>query len=246
MATISIEEAYNNSIKRELFTLEKIKNVDERIYWTLGFIGPNSDFFLYNFFIANDVQKSKNYLYKIGMVNAYYHEVLKMGIFGMINIFTFPILSDSSKLIERYLTYHEIGTYDHYDWFTTHFAKGVQSILKDDMPRLETHIDGLERRSKRGDAKLFVGLITAFQGFYNKDKEQIKTGIYEVLKKTKRQYPNSLDYQYIHYEATAIAKLAWRKGMEIEIDNPLVPKELLPIRELEHYEDYDFFKELEK
>jgi len=246
MATISIEEAYKRFDNDERFLFEKIKDPEMMVHYVLSFRGVNSVYFLYNFFIEKEFQKSKNYLYKIGMVNAYYHEVLKMGIFGMINIFTFPILSDSSKLINRYLTYHKTGTYDHYDWFTTHFAKGIQSILNDDMNTLETHIDGLRRRSKRGDAKLFTGMITAFEGFYNKDKEQIKTGIYEVLKKTKRQYPNSLDYQYIHYEATAIAKLAWRKGMEIEIDSPLVPKELLPVRELEHYEGYEFFKELEK
>jgi hypothetical protein len=33
--------------------------------------------------------------------------------------------------------------------------------------------------------------------------------------------------------------------MEIEIDSPLVPRELLPIKELAHYEGYEFFKELE-
>jgi len=241
MATISIEEAYKNSIERESVRLAKMKNVDERIHWILGFIGINSDFFLYNFFIANNVQKSKNYLYKIGMVNAYYHEVLKMEIFNALNIFTFPILSDSSKLIERYLTYSET---EYYDSIQTHFSKGLKSILKDDMSALEKHIDGLKRRTKRGWEKQYTGFITSFEGFHNKNEEQIIKGIYEVLKNNKRQHPDDLDYQHIHYEATAIAKLAWRKGMEIKIDSPLVPKELLPIRELEHYEEYEFFKEL--
>lgn len=160
----------------------------------------------------------------------------------MLNTFSFPILSDNYKLIKRYLTYHETGAYDS---FTTRFAKGLQSIIKDDIPVLEEHIEGLKRRSKQGWGKQYTGIITAFEGFYNNDRELIIAGIYEILKKIKRQYPDSLDYQYIHYEATAIAKLAWRKGLEIEIDNPLVPKELLPIRELDHYEGYEFFKELE-
>jgi len=243
METISVEEAYSDSIERERFTLEKMKNVDERIYWVLGFRGINSDFFLYSLFIENNVQKSKNYLYKLGMVNAYYHEVLKRDIYSILNTFTFPILSDSSKLIERYLNYSKA---EYYDWFTTHFAKGLQSILKDDMPALEKHIDGLQRRSKRGETKQYVGIITSFDGFLNNNQEQIIAGIYELLKTHNKQDLMSLEKKYINFVATAIAKVAWRIGMEIEIDNPLVPKALLPVRELEHYEGYDFFKELEQ
>ena len=238
---ISIEEAYKRFENDEKFLFEKIKDPDMKDHFISQFNWVNSIYFLHTFFIERDVQKSKNYLYKIGMVESYLHEILKREIFNVLNRFTFPILSDSSNLIKRYLTYHQT---EYYDSFSTHFAKGMQSILKDDIPALEKHIDGLKRRSKRGWEKQYVGIITSFEGFYNNDKEQIIKGIYEVLKHKKRQHPDELDYQYIHYEATAITKLAWRKGVEIEIDNPLVPKELLPVRELEHYEGYEFFKEL--
>lgn len=51
--------------------------------------------------------------------------------------------------------------------------------------------------------------------------------------------------EYISTPALGYTKLAWLKGMEIEIDHPLIPKELLPCRPLEKYEDtYDFLKEL--
>jgi hypothetical protein len=176
------------------------------------------------------------------MVNAYYHEILNMEIFGVLNMFSFPILSDSHELIERYLGYSRAG---YYGAFGTHFSKGLQAILKEDIPALEKHIDGLKRKSKKGPTKQYTGLITSFEGFYNNDQEQIIKGIYEVLKTHTKQHQMPIDKEYINYEATTIAKLAWRKGMEIEIDNPLVPQALLPIKELEHYEGYDFFKELE-
>jgi hypothetical protein len=242
METISIEEAYKNSIERESIKLEKMNNIDEQSYGRLfGLKGINLTFFLHSLFREDDVQKSKNYLYKIGMVYAYQHEILKMEVFSVLNTFTFPILSDSSKLIERYLRYSET---EYYDAFNTHYAKGIQSVLRDDMSALEKHIDGLRRRSKRGYAKQFTGIVTSYDGFLNNDSEQIIKGIYEILKNTKRQYPGDLHYQYINFEAAAIAKLAWRKGMEIEIDSALVPKELLPVKELEHYEGYDFFEGL--
>ena len=241
MATISIEEAYKRFENDEKFIFEKINDPNMMVHFIPQFNWVNSVCFLHTFFIEKDVQRSKNYLYKIGMVEAYLHEILKREIFNVLNRFTFPIISDSSKLIERYLTYSET---EYYDSIHTHFSKGLQSILKDDMSALEKHIDGLKRRTKRGWEKQYTGFITSFEGFCNNNEEQIIKGIYEVLKNNKRQHPDDLDYQHIHYEATAIAKLAWRKGMEIEIDNPLVPKELLPVRELEHYEEYEFFKEL--
>ena len=38
-------------------------------------------------------------------------------------------------------------------------------------------------------------------------------------------------------------KLCWRRGLEVQIDSPLVPMELMPVRPLEHYDDvYDFLK----
>lgn len=41
--------------------------------------------------------------------------------------------------------------------------------------------------------------------------------------------------------AMEYAKLCWLKGIEVEIDHPLIPMELLPIKPLTHYDDvYDF------
>jgi len=41
--------------------------------------------------------------------------------------------------------------------------------------------------------------------------------------------------------AMEYAKLCWLKGIEVQIDHPLVPMELLPIKPLDHYDDvYDF------
>ena len=43
--------------------------------------------------------------------------------------------------------------------------------------------------------------------------------------------------------ALGYAKLAWLSGIEVDIDSPLVPKELLPLQSNEKYDDsYDFLK----
>lgn len=58
---------------------------------------------------------------------------------------------------------------------------------------------------------------------------------------------DQLGFGYTHFfigtHATMYAKIAWRAGYEIEVDTPYIPKEWLPIRPLEKYEDpYPFMR----
>jgi len=73
----------------------------------------------------------------------------------------------------------------------------------------------------------------------------------EVLEKLtspvihKKRNDNNILNQYISLPALGYAKLAWRKGVEVEVRNKLVPKELLPIKPLKNYEiPYEFLKEM--
>ncbi|MBO7776115.1 immunity 49 family protein [Burkholderia pseudomallei] len=48
---------------------------------------------------------------------------------------------------------------------------------------------------------------------------------------------------YFSFVAVLEAKLCWRRGIHVEIDHPLVPMELMPVKPLDHYDDvYDFLK----
>lgn len=47
----------------------------------------------------------------------------------------------------------------------------------------------------------------------------------------------------ISIPALSYAKLAYIKGYELDIDHPLIPKELLPVRPNDEYWEYDFMKE---
>jgi hypothetical protein len=48
--------------------------------------------------------------------------------------------------------------------------------------------------------------------------------------------------EYLSFPALGYAKLAWQKGLPVEVNSPLVPKEFLPVLPRESYEDtsYDF------
>ncbi|ABC36681.1 MULTISPECIES: contact-dependent inhibition immunity protein BcpI [pseudomallei group] len=48
---------------------------------------------------------------------------------------------------------------------------------------------------------------------------------------------------FISYLGTLETKICWRRGLPIEIDHPLVPMELMPVKPLDRYDDvYDFLK----
>ena len=52
-----------------------------------------------------------------------------------------------------------------------------------------------------------------------------------------------ISHEFISYEASVLAKLAWINGIEVDIDHPLLPNELLPIQPNDNYEiEYEFLK----
>ncbi|WP_133649781.1 hypothetical protein [Paraburkholderia flava] len=54
---------------------------------------------------------------------------------------------------------------------------------------------------------------------------------------------DSIDDEFMSYTGTLEAKLSWYRGIQVEIDHPLVPMELMPVQFLDHYDDvYDFLK----
>lgn len=246
METISLAEAYNRSIEREKLHLGKLNDTTKNLFSLLSLSEVNRIYFLYSAFEEQNFQKGKDYLYKTAMCESYYLEICKMNAYDALNTFTFPVLSDSSEVINRYSIYPFPAMKYAKDSFNTRFSQAIQAVLKDDKDSLVEHIDMLQKRSKKGWQKQYVGVVTCFEGLLSENKELIEEGIYELLKTHNKQNPNTIDSKYINYEATTIAKLAYRKGIEVKIDNPLVPAELLPVKELEAYKGYDFLKDLDK
>lgn len=244
MGTISLNKAFERDISNEIYWLNKIDNPIEKEYSLASLSNINRVFFLYSYFYDKNLKQSKNHLYKVAMCKAFYIEMAKLNAYEVLNTFIFPVLSDSTEVIERYKNYPFPKMEYAIDSFNTRFAQAIQSILRDDYKSLEQHIEILYKRSRKGWEKQYIGGIIAFEGLLLKNKEQIEYGIYELLKTHHRQNHNSIDSNYINYEATGIAKLAYRKGFEVQINSPLVPFDLLPIEELDEYEKYDFFKSL--
>ncbi|HEY9049625.1 MAG TPA: Imm49 family immunity protein [Ohtaekwangia sp.] len=237
----SLEQSFKRSIDDEKFILKQIENPEEKPFYILSLIQINTIFFLYRFFVQKDVQLSKSFLYKIAGTFAYYHEKLNGEVFEALKTFTYPLLCDNNTVVNRYQDYHKTK---YSDSFSTYFAKAIQSTLKNDNSALEVNIAGLKKWSRKGWPKQYIGIITVFEGFLINDKSAIENGLQEITDLHDKQDQPPIVKDYINLEATALAKLAWRKGIEVEVASDLVPKELLPVLELQSYEGYPFFEEL--
>lgn len=56
-------------------------------------------------------------------------------------------------------------------------------------------------------------------------------------RKARHDQESGLTHNFIVSYATVFAKLAWRNGYEVEVDTPWIPKEWLPVKPLDKYED---------
>lgn len=169
---------------------------------------------------------------------------------------SYPILSDNEKLIERYsmLRYEPWGKMKGMDenvllgksdiWCNT-----VQFFMVNDNEGVERNLNIIETKTLKSLLKKEEGLKDDYE-FYKALYASDKTKMEEVLEKLvspkihKKRNDNPILNQYISLPALGYAKLAWRKGIKVEVNSPLVPKELLPIQPLDLYEiPYDFLKD---
>lgn len=84
-----------------------------------------------------------------------------------------------------------------------------------------------------------------YKALLEKDKSKCEEILDQLVspKIHKKRNDNPVLNQYVSQPALGYAKLAWRLGVEVEVSSTLVPKELLPIVPLDHYEiPYDFLK----
>lgn len=170
-------------------------------------------------------------------------------------LLSYPLLSDNNHIIERYakIRYQPWGKMKGMDendllgksdiWCNT-----IQFLMVNDLEGINRNLNILEtitlpKLSKKEN--LLKDDYEFFKAIYSKDKAKME----EVLDKLvsskihKKRNINDIHAQYISLPALGYAKLAWRHGIEVEVNSPLIPKELLPIKPLEKYEiAYDFLK----
>ncbi len=153
MHTISLSELFEGNRKDEIFLLGKMKIPAERNYYTASFKLLNQGDDVYYTCVQHDYEKAKQCFYKAAIAETYRYENEQGDLFGVMDSFIYPLLSDNHALIERYMRYHQSP---HGDAFNLHFGKAIQSFWFGDTASLAVHIEGLK---KSGVKKVYLSLM---------------------------------------------------------------------------------------
>lgn len=160
------------------------------------------------------------------------------------NLLLFALLSDSPKTIEgvglvapRFI--RAAGNKPQSIYFWVHLYQLVMLNKIDEVAqRLEQAKTQVKKQQRQAliEGKDFFSLLLA------RDKAGLEKLILEKAQNDKTtEHDNPWIGGLISAIPTIEAKLCWLKGIEVEIDHPLIPMELLLIKPLEHYDDvYDF------
>ncbi|RXK86056.1 immunity 49 family protein [Filimonas effusa] len=203
-------------------------------------------FALKSFFLDKDIDFAKLCFYKCGLldelrITKYDDHILNVGIVHI----TYTLLSDNIDLINRY-------SYLKHATFEETINKGtstpmyiLQCIIRDDWAEFDRSMHIMKNKTV---PKLKMDLDAAyFEAFAEKDKSKMEQILAELVSPVVHKKRNSQQTfcDFISQPALGYAKLAWLKGIEVEVNSPYVPKELLPVKPLESYRELDLFTDFQ-
>jgi len=113
-----------------------------------------------------------------------------------------------------------------------------QLALRGEYVALEDKIRRLAKNGRKPERTLASEGSDFFSLLIKNSKPDLEARIKEDAN---AQNADAITEGYISFPAALEAKLCWYRGIQVGVDHPLVPMELMPILPLEHYaEVYDF------
>lgn len=199
---------------------------------------------LKSYFIKGSLTDTKQHFYTCGrldehLINHYNDRILE---YGMAHI-SYALLSDHQGLIRRYA---DLAHAD-YDKIAKKgsIIYAMQLAIKEELDH--GYVDVLDALSQKKGQTAIQPDVHFFRALVEKDKSDCEAAINELLTPKRHKQRNKymeLINEFISHPAIGYAKLACLKGIEVELDNPLVPNSLLPVNPNESYtEEYKFLKE---
>ncbi|ARL61555.1 hypothetical protein BOC52_36075 [Burkholderia pseudomallei] len=106
---------------------------------------------------------------------------------------------------------------------------------------LEGLIEETAKKGSKADRQAIVAGEYFFSLLLSRDSGKLKDLIEKRHANIRCAWPEFENF--ISYLGAIETKLCWRRGIPVEVDHPLVPMDLMPVKPLDHYDDvYDFLK----
>jgi len=220
---------------------------------------------LYNFFEENNINKAKQSFNTYALLDAFRISNLNARIFDYaIPSVGYAMLSDNWEYLESIyanLSYQSFGIDDKtgaeiplsmeemvLDGENTVFCNTIQQLIKGDTEKIERNLNIIELVTlpkKTQNPELMNLDFEFYKAVHELNKDKCEEILNQLVtpKIHKSRNDDALLNKYVSQPALGYAKLAWSKGIEVEVNSPLVPKEILPIKPLDNYErPYEFLK----
>lgn len=195
---------------------------------------------LRSFFIDNDLHGLKQHFYVACTLLMACQKEAEPGsdVFATYAPFLYGLLSDSPEIYD-WLAHAELKNKDYVKG--SHFLfHQFQLVLRRDDEALRETIAIVGKQGSNRDKKLVKDRQDFFSLLLKQDKERLQTLIENYAKIKSAQ---ELEGQFLAGFAVIHAKLCWYRGIDVQIQNPLVPMPLMPIRPLDGYDvEYDFLR----
>lgn len=154
------------------------------------------------------------------------------------------LISDSRQLIESLARLignrpkEEKGGHP----FADNVGYAIKYLLLNEDTKAKLHIDRLLGMENKKEIRLRIGYGRVLKGILDADESVVNEGLRVMLDGYKKDnnYKDSPE-EFFSIPVLAFAKLAIRRGINVNIDDPIVPTEILLIHEIE-YPTLDFIK----
>jgi hypothetical protein len=244
---LSLNEIFLKDINAEKESLKRIvytKIDDIQFKSDINFLWYYNQTFALHNLINGNTQVAKEHFYTCGRIDEYLINKFDSRRLdaGILNI-TYALLSDNLSLLNRYATL----SHTKYQWMVEHgnstLIYVIQQSLVNNWEKVKLGLDIMKEKNMKL-FKIIQPDIAFFEGILIKDENKMTEAILQLLNDhKKRNRLMTLSQDHISVPALTYLKLAWLKGIKLEIDHPLIPKELLPYKPLDKYKDrYEFLK----
>ncbi len=192
---------------------------------------------LASFFIEHNILWLKQNFYVFGKL-LQQSQIQGWDAFATYAPFLYGLLSDSPEIYD-WLAHAELKEKGQVK--TPHFLfHQFQLVLRRDDEALRETITVVAKKGEKRDKTL----SQAGQDFFSLLLKQDKEGLQALIENQARiKSVQELEGQFLAGFAVIHAKLCWYRGIEVQIQNPLVPMALMPIEPLDAYDlEYDFLR----
>lgn len=200
------------------------------------------DIGFYDYFIEGKLQSFKQHLHVASKLNLAAIALDSYQRFEVGAEIFYALLSDNQDMVKtmaRLEPSHFVSARDNplHSQFRVHMW---QLVIQGDYEALEAKVERLAKNGRKADRALSSQRRDFFSLLMRGDRQGLEDLIHQHAQV---KSADALTEDFICYEGTMEAKLCWLKGIPVQIDSPLLPMELMPVRPLEHYDDiYDFLQ----